>query len=151
MPESAWTFVWNLGRSRKAPSPAPVGSSCSQAQLYETQTIPWSHWQWISAVTLLLTANNSELIPKNKKIRLYKSVWYSNLCFWRWRGGGLPLHDIWDVVSQTSYWTLALGGESPESWPLDHQGIPNQPLLLNEYDFKLAVVKLLGLSVSLHS
>ena len=67
MPGSAWTFICRLGGSRKAPSPAPVGLSCSRAQLYETQTIPRSRWQWVSAVNITIYSQQFRVDSKKKK------------------------------------------------------------------------------------
>ena len=67
MPESAWTLICRLGGSRKAPSRAPVGFSCSRAQLYETQTIPRSRWQWVSAVNITIYSQQFRVDSQKKK------------------------------------------------------------------------------------
>ena len=103
MPGSAWTFICRLGGSRKAPSPAPVGLSCSRAQLYETQTIPRSRWQWVSAVNITIYSQQFRVDSKKKKklgSTNHSLIFQPFLFFFFW----LPLHDIRERLNPGPWW-----------------------------------------------
>ena len=64
------------------------------------------------------------MLPVGSVVLKGSGSWCLILFVWSFWEAGSLLRGLWDLSLPIRDWTWALGSESMEFWPLDHQGIP---------------------------